>query len=88
MHIGISRYRHCFAVDTTARTRSPCARETELAPAARLDGPHPRTTHGPHAVRLFASLLCSRAYRGNSILQRLLRLADPPYAALLEEWVF
>jgi hypothetical protein len=22
------------------------------------------------------------------ILQRLLRLADPPYAALLEEWVF
>ena len=32
--------------------------------------------------------MCTELTAGGSILQRLLRLADPPYAALLEEWVF
>ena len=44
------------------------------------------------ALMLYASrvtsLSCIALTVSNSILQRLLRLADPPYAALLEEWVF
>jgi hypothetical protein len=43
------------------------------------------------ALMLYASRvtsLCIALTVSNSILQRLLRLADPPYAALLEEWVF
>jgi hypothetical protein len=51
-HIGFPRYCHRLAVDNTSRTRPPCTREPELAPTARLHGPHSRTAHSPHAVRL------------------------------------